>query len=1197
MAKIKKSDELIIANKELAFQNEEKEKLAAELIIARTELAFQKEEKGKRAAELGIANKELVFQDEEKEKRAAELGIANKELAFQDQEKGKRAAELGIANIELAFQDEEKGKRAAELGIANKELAFQDEEKGKRAAELGIANIELAFQDEEKEKRAAELIIANKELAFQNNEKEKRAAELSIANIELAYQNDEKEKRAEELTIANKELAFQNKVKEKRAEELVVANKELAFQNDEKEKRAAELNIANKELAYQNKEKEKRAAELSIANIELAYQNDEKEKRAAELVIANKELAFQNEVKEKRAEELVIANKELAFQNDEKEKRAAELSIANKELAFQNKEKEKRAAELSIANIELAFQNDEKEKRAAELVIANKELAFQNDEKEKRAAEKEKRAEELVIANKELAFQNEEKEKRAAELIIANKELAFQNDEKEKRAEEKEKRAEELIIANKELAFQNEEKEKRAAELVILSGDLKAQQEELRRANAELFEKAQLLEKQKGEVEQINKEVEEARRSLEEKAVQLTLTSKYKSEFLANMSHELRTPLNSLLILAQQLFENHDGNLSEKQISYAKTIHSCGNDLIRLINDILDLSKIESGVISFDIMPVNFREIVSFIESNFSSISEIKNLSFKIEIDENLPDKLDTDIQRLSQILKNLLSNAFKFTEKGEVKLSIHRPSSDQRNLVAGDSFIVFSIEDTGIGIPEKKQSLIFEAFRQAEGSTSRKYGGTGLGLSISKAFAELMGGAIQVESQPGKGSIFSLYLPIKYNEGNKPFKFSPDKPMNLPVAAADITLKYPDEVIIEDDRSEINPGDKVILVIEDDLRFSRIIMDKAHDAGLKVVVATSYLEIFEYIQNFKPIAITLDIIMPESNGWNILKLLKSNLRVRHIPVHVISGVDYKEMGYEMGAKSFHVKPLSGVVLKNLFEQMIAFHNRKLKKVLLINIPENERENLSKLLNNELISTSYASSAKEALADLKVQHYDSVITDFMLPGIKDLLKFLNVERSEIPVIVFTDKEIDKDDLKVLKGRHIHILKKSEEFYGKLLNKVFNRMHVNTNTLDVAKIHLIENAIDIEDILEGKKVLIVDDDVRNLFALTAAFEGSKLEVLTAYSGKEALQILEDELGIDIVLMDIMMPDMDGHEAIRWIRKEGKNKDLPIIAVTAKAMVGDRKKCITSGASDYITKPVKTDELLSLMRVWLYKLEAV
>jgi len=927
----------------------------------------------------------------------------------------------------------------------------------------------------------------------------------------------------------------------------------------------------------------RKSDELIIANKEITFQDEEKEKRAAELAIADKELVFQNEEKENRAAELIIANKELVFQNEEKEKRAAELIIANKELVFQNEEKEKRAAELIIANKELVFQNEEKEKRAAELIIANKELAFQNEEKEKRAAE-------LAIANKELVFQNEEKEKRAAELIIANKELAFQNDEKEKRAAD-------LVIANEELAFQNDEKEKRAADLVILSGDLKAQQEELRRANDELHEKAQLLEKQKEKVEQINKEVEEARRSLEDKAEQLTLTLKYKSEFLANMSHELRTPLNSMLILAQQLFENHDGNLSEKQVRYAKTIYSCGNDLVLLINDILDLSKIESGVISVDIIPVDFREIISFVETTFRPISDTKDLSFKIEIDENLPDKLDTDVQRLSQILKNLLSNAFKFTEKGEVKLNIHRPSLNLKSNVARDSFIVFSVEDTGIGIPEKTQSLIFEAFQQAEGSTSRKYGGTGLGLSISKGFAELLGGTILVESQPGKGSIFSLCLPLKYNKWNKPFKFSPAKQLNSPVAAPRIIIKDIDEVAIGDDRSKINSIDKVVLVIEDDLQFTHILLDNAHAMGLKVVVAISYLEVFECIQNYKPIAITLDVIMPESNGWNILKLLKSNTSIRHIPVHVISGIDYKDMAYEMGAKSYHVKPLSAGSLQNLFEQMIAFNNRKLKKVLLINAHENERENFTELLNNEFISTSYLSSAKEALAELKVQEFDSVITDFMLPEVMGLLKFLKAERLEMPVIVFTDKEIETDDLKVLKGRHISILEKSEEFYGKLLNEALICMHVNTNTLDDEKIHLIEKAMGTEDILDGKKVLIVDDDVRNLFALTAAFERSKLEVLTADSGKEALQILENEPGIDIVLMDIMMPDMDGYEAIQWIRKEKKNKYLPIIAVTAKAMNGDRKKCIASGASDYITKPVKTDQLLSLMRVWLYKQEIV
>ncbi len=1024
--------------------------------------------------------------------------------------------------------------KSDELVIANEALAFQNQEKEKRAAELFIANQELAYQDEEKEKRAAELIIANEELAFQNNEKEKRAAELIIANHELAFQNELKEKKAAELIIANHELAYQNELKEKKAAELIIANKELAFQNEEKEKRAAELIIANQELSFQNELKEKRAADLVIANQELAFQNEEKEKRAAELIIANKELAYQNELKEKKAADLIIANQELAFQNEEKEKRAAELIIANKELAYQNELKEKKAADLIIANQELAFQNEEKEKRAAELIIANQELAFQNEEKEKRAAE-------LIIANKELAFQNEEKEKKAAD----------------------------LIIANQELAFQNEEKEKRAAQLAILSGDLKAQQEELRQTNNELKEKAE----------------------------QLILTSKYKSEFLANMSHELRTPLNSLLILAQQLYENHDGNLSEKQVRYSKTIHSCGNDLVRLINDILDLSKIESGIISADIMPVNFADIIIFVDNTFSPIAETKSLSFKIEIEKGLPQGFDTDVHRLSQILKNLLSNAFKFTETGEVKLNIHRPL----NANSSTPQIVFSIEDTGIGIPEKKQALIFEAFQQAEGSTSRKYGGTGLGLSISKGFAELLGGYILVESKPDTGSIFSLYLPIKYKEtGEATTALLPKSTTSinvLPVLISSILPQRSHEDVVEDDRAAINYVDQVVLVIEDDIHFSRIMRELAHKAGLKVVVAISYLEIFDCILNYAPIAITLDVTMPETNGWNILKLLKGNKNARHIPVYVISGIDYKDIAYGMGAKSFAVKPLSGPMIETLFQQMIAFNNHKLKKVLAITANENDSIEFATLFNNESIATFYAASGKDAFAQLNAEHFDNVVIDYSLPEAINVLKFMHAERPGTPVIAYADKKIIKNEFQIIKGWHYGFLEKSDGFYGKLLNGVLKALHVNINMLSDEKNNLIEAAMACEDILIGKKVLIVDDDVRNLFALTAAFERCKIEVLTADSGKEAIGIVAVETGISMVLMDIMMPDMDGYETIRQIRKEEKNKYLPIIAVTAKAMVGDRRKCIEAGASDYITKPIRTDQLLSLMRVWLYNEEMV
>ncbi|WP_199269724.1 HAMP domain-containing protein [Mucilaginibacter lacusdianchii] len=750
-----------------------------------------------------------------------------------------------------------------------------------------------------------------------------------------------------------------------------------------------------------------------------------------------------------------------------------------------------------------------------------------------------------------------------------------------------------IVLNNIETNTRTEELLKQSQSL---SGDLRAQQEELRRANEELHDKAQLLEKQKEEVEQINKEVEEARLSLEEKAEQLTLTSKYKSEFLANMSHELRTPLNSLLILAQQLFENHDGNLTEKQIRYAKTIHSCGDDLIQLINDILDLSKIESGVIFADIMPVSFREIASFVETTFKPISETKNLNFEIEIDEELPEMMETDIQRLNQILKNLLSNAFKFTEKGEVRLRIQRANALPDSPIK-DAVIAFSIEDTGIGIPKNTQSLIFEAFQQAEGSTSRKYGGTGLGLSISKGFAELLGGTITVDSELGRGSVFTLYLPFRYKDASKSLEENVAVVSTNPTYPATATNKAllnndAEEKVVDDDRHNIQQNDRVILVIEDDMRFTKIMIDKVHDFGLKVVVASTYVDIFDAIQNYHPIAITLDVNLPESNGWKVLKLLKKDLNLRHIPVHLISGEDNKALAYKRCAKSFHLKPLSNRALDELISGIISFNDRPVKRMLIVENDEQERDALTKFLTCEHISVTNTDSAKNAISLLKDSVFDGIVLDFSLPDAKGLLNYLNMQKHlDVPVIMHSVEDIPQQELLHLKRLNHKVVAKTADSKGLLLEEVSKLLHINTQQWAEDKLQLIIDAIGTDDILDNKKVLIVDDDVRNLFALTAAFERSKLNVLTAESGREALEILNNDKDIDIVLMDIMMPEMDGYETIQWIRKENKNKNLPIIAVTAKAMIGDRQKCIASGASDYITKPVKTDQLLSLMRVWL------
>ncbi|HEY6171158.1 MAG TPA: HAMP domain-containing protein, partial [Candidatus Kapabacteria bacterium] len=745
-----------------------------------------------------------------------------------------------------------------------------------------------------------------------------------------------------------------------------------------------------------------------------------------------------------------------------------------------------------------------------------------------------------------------------------------------------------------------------------LASELKTQQQELSRTNEELEDKALLLVKQKDELEQKNTEIEEASKSLEEKAEQLTLTSKYKSEFLANMSHELRTPLNSLLILAQQLIENHDGNLTDKQIGFAKTIHSCGDDLIQLINDILDLSKIESGFISTDFMPIRFTEISSFVDSTFKHVSEAKNLKFILEVEKDLPEKIKTDVQRLNQILKNLLSNAFKFTEKGEVKLKIYKAEKNwktkNQNLDSASTVIAFSISDTGIGISKDKQNIIFEAFQQAEGSTSRKYGGTGLGLSISRGLADLLGGTIELESHLDKGSTFTLFLPLDYEPINKKWEDVPEENWNRPeslskrVVTAKGEIKNLDlvnEMINEvgDDRNNIIPTDKVVLVIEDDRRFSKIMMDSAHKRGLKVVVASSYGEVFEFANKYHPVAVTLDIKLPDVSGWKILDLFKNDLNLRHIPIHLISGEENRMLAMKRGAKSFWLKPLKNQSLNNLFSDIVKYNERKGRTLLLVEDNEMDSSNIVKMLKHDSLKITVARTGSQALKHLKDKSYDSVILDYMLPDVTglELLDKINDQSSAdiTPVIVYSAKQFNKKEASQLKQLSSTVLLKDVSSLDRLLEEAAMYLHLEHKSLKPEKQSIIENIRVKEDVLIGKQVLVVDDDVRNLFALTTAFERYNMDVLTAESGREAINLLNEKESIDIVLMDIMMPEMDGYETTQKIRREAKNSNLPIIAVTAKAMKGDRQKCLEAGASDYITKPVKIDQLLSLMRLWLFK----
>ncbi|KAA2240960.1 response regulator [Chitinophaga agrisoli] len=745
--------------------------------------------------------------------------------------------------------------------------------------------------------------------------------------------------------------------------------------------------------------------------------------------------------------------------------------------------------------------------------------------------------------------------------------------------------------------------------------------DELRLANEELQDKAHLLVKQKDEVEEKNMEVEEARRSLEEKAEQLQLTSKYKSEFLANMSHELRTPLNSLLILAQQLYENHEGNLSEKQVRYAKTIHSCGDDLIQLINDILDLSKIESGYISTDFINVRFSEVVAFVETTFKHISESKNLRFGISIDEQLPQSLETDVQRLNQILKNLLSNAFKFTEKGEVRLRVyeakHNWKTSNASLDNAARVVAFEIRDTGIGISKDKQNIIFEAFQQAEGSTSRKYGGTGLGLSISRGLADLLGGSIELESEAGRGSSFTLFLPVQYN----PADIKKEKPSNRTAVQYTLTeggeavsfqsvttiktadtrdLEGLNEIINEtgDDRTHITETDKVILIVEDDVRFAKIMQEKAHEMDLKAVVATSFGEVFDLTNKFNPIAVTLDVKLPDASGWRVLDLFKNDVNLRHIPIHLISGEENRLLAMHRGARSFNLKPMKAEAMTVLFQRIIEQDSRKFKKVLVVEDNALEAGQIAAVLDNDdLIEIEVAANGQDALDHLHHTSYDCIIADYMLPDIDGADFITNVytinKQNTTPVIVYSAKDFSVKEKSRIKQYANKILMKGSSSLELLLEETVLQLHLDHQVLQPDKRKMIEELRSRKDVLLHKNVLVVDDDVRNLFALTTAFERYQINTITAESGKEAINIMAENNQIDIVLMDIMMPEMDGYETMQKIRREHTNSALPIIAVTAKAMKGDREKCLEAGASDYITKPLKIDQLLSLMRIWLYR----
>ncbi|HTC20120.1 MAG TPA: response regulator, partial [bacterium] len=699
-------------------------------------------------------------------------------------------------------------------------------------------------------------------------------------------------------------------------------------------------------------------------------------------------------------------------------------------------------------------------------------------------------------------------------------------------------------------------------------------------------------------------ELQKTNQELEEKADQLALTSKYKSQFLSNMSHELRTPLNSMLILSQQLAED-SRSLTPKQIEYARTIHASGGDLLLLINDILDLAKVESGTMTLDVDNVPFAEVRSHMERLFRHVAEGKGLNFNIDFAADLAGEIHTDSKRLEQVLRNLLSNAFKFTEKGQVSMKVAPASGgwspDHPVLSASGEVIAFSVSDTGIGIPEDKQKIIFEQFQQAESGTSRKYGGTGLGLSISRELAKLLGGQLTLaSSRPGKGSTFILYLPKSYAPPKAVGGLSLGEKEPLAMAKnqrnqAWETENTPLSGKVADDRRNILSGDKVLLIVENDANFARVLLDLAREKGFKGLVALRGDTALRLANEVQPNAVTLDIQLPDIDGWKILSRFKNDLSTRHIPVEIISADEDWVRGLKQGAVGFLPKPVSKEGLQKAFGDIHRYMDARVRQVLLVCGKKGERKRLKEMLESEEVKVHAVSGSQEALPLLssKETGLDAVVLE--LPDPEGFLTLQaihsNPEFSSLPTLVYLSSELtQKEEEELRRAAKVCVVKelKSPE---RLVDEAALFLHLATEKLPEAARHGIEKLHQSNSVLSGRKVLVVDDDIRNIFAMTSLLEHQQMQVLSVESGKDAIEILDRDPGVDIVLMDIMMPEMDGYDTMKTIRRKEGFKALPIIALTAKAMKGDREKCIESGASDYITKPVDSEQLLSLMRTWL------
>lgn len=755
--------------------------------------------------------------------------------------------------------------------------------------------------------------------------------------------------------------------------------------------------------------------------------------------------------------------------------------------------------------------------------------------------------------------------------------------------EETQSQSEELQSQHSELENLNADLEAQTQKLQASDEELRVQQEELVQANEELEERSRLLEEK-------NQTIVERNLDIQRKAEELELSTRYKSEFLANMSHELRTPLNSILLLSRLMAENNDKNLNTEQIESARVIQSSGNGLLNLIDEILDLSKIEAGKMDLEYINTPLEEIVGDMKSLFTPIAREKNLQLDVSVDAGVPSSISTDKMRLEQILKNLISNALKFTTRGSVSFRIAPLQDDAER-------IQFIVKDTGIGIPEDKQRLIFEAFQQADGSTRRKYGGTGLGLSISRELVKLLGGEIRISSEPGKGSEFIVCVPVYKPDLDQKAWQEPQIQERSPEEVKETepdTPRFIAPVIppdVPDDRADYKPGDKVILIVEDDGIFARALLNFAHSRNYKAIVAVRGDEAIEMAQKYMPAAILLDIQLPVKDGWQVMEELKGNPGTRHIPVHIMSSMQVKKESLVKGAVDFMDKPVALEQMKQMFQTLEDALNRNPKKVLIVEENPKHAKALAYFLETFNVNAEIRGTVNEGVAALKKKEVNCVILDMGIPD-QNAYETLEVVKQttgleNLPIIIFTGKNLSKAEENKIKQYADSIVVKTAHSYQRILDEVALFLHLIEENKDSGKKpNQMKKLGALNEILKDRTVLVADDDVRNIFSLTRALEQHKMKVVSAIDGKEALRQLEENPQIDIVLMDMMMPEMDGYESTSRIRKNPKFRNLPVLAVTAKAMLGDREKCIQAGASDYISKPVDIDQLISLLRVWLY-----